>query len=101
MREDDRRRRWEKEIGEGDTRRSLGKEMEKEVLEQMGKKIWKEDLEKFRKNMQEGAVGGEGPRGLQQPGEEGMGSLKREFHEHSHLRLGQCQCSSQAVRQSR
>ena len=49
MREDDRRRRWEKEIGEGDTRRSLGKEMEKEVPEQMGKKIWKEDLEKVEK----------------------------------------------------
>ena len=37
-----------KEIGEGDTRRSLGKEMEKEVLEQMGKKIWKEDLEEVQ-----------------------------------------------------
>ena len=50
MREDDRRRRWEKEIGEGDTRRSLGKEMEKEVLEKTGvlekkKKGDKEDKE--------------------------------------------------------
>ena len=32
-------------IGKGGGRRRLGKGMEKEVLEQMGKKIWKEDLE--------------------------------------------------------
>ena len=82
--------------------RGLRKMMEKEVLEKMGKKIWKCDVEKFCEEYEgRSCRRREGPRGLQPPGEEGLGSLKREFHEHSHLCLGQCQCSSQAVRQSR
>ena len=82
--------------------RGLRKMMEKEVLEKMGKKIWKCDVEKFCEEYEERSCRRrEGPRGLQPPGEEEMRSLKREIHEHSHHCLGQCQCSSQAVRQSR